>query len=196
MAADLRGDLLGAEADLKGRPEGLHYGDEPEGLHYGDGPEGLRYGDGPEGQRYGGGPRGQDTGGAAGSLHYGDGPDGLSPGDLRWLSPLSLWTGILAGPIAWALDLSISYAIVKWTCSSQRQTVLHAISPAALLMIAIGAFASFMALRHTAGDHPTDGADPRQRARFMAILGLTSCALFGLTVIAGAIPRWVLDACQ
>ena len=43
---------------------------------------------------------------------------------------------------------------------------------------------------------PTDGGDPRQRARFMAILGLTSCALFALAIVAGAIPRWVLDACQ
>ena len=36
----------------------------------------------------------------------------LRPGDARWLSPLALWTGILAGPAAWALDLSISYALV------------------------------------------------------------------------------------
>ena len=48
----------------------------------------------------------------------------------------------------------------------------------------------------TAGDVPTDGGHPRQRARFMAILGLTSCALFALTILAGAIPQWVLDACQ
>jgi hypothetical protein len=168
MAADLRGDLLGAEADLTGRREG------------------LRYGDAPEGRRAGGTPHG--TGGAT--------SHGLGEAELRWLSPLPLWTGILAGPIAWALDLSISYAIVKWTCSSQRQLVLHAITPAALLVVLIGAYASFMALRHTAGDQPTDGPDPRQRARFMAILGLTMCALFGLTVMAGAIPRWVLDACQ
>ena len=26
--------------------------------------------------------------------------------DVRWLSPLPLWTGILAGPVAWALDLT------------------------------------------------------------------------------------------
>ena len=29
----------------------------------------------------------------------------LNAGDVRWLSPLPLWTGILAGPIAWALNL-------------------------------------------------------------------------------------------
>jgi hypothetical protein len=42
----------------------------------------------------------------------------------------------------------------------------------------------------------TDGGDPRQRARFMAVLGLTSAALFAVTIVAGAIPRWMLNACQ
>ena len=45
-----------------------------------------------------------------------------------------------------------------------------------------------MALRRTAGDVPTDGGEPRQRARFMAILGLTSSALFALTIVGGRDP--------
>jgi hypothetical protein len=110
--------------------------------------------------------------------------------------PLPLWTGILAGPLAWALDLEASYAIVKWTCSSRDEVILHAITPAALLMVALGAIVSSLALLHTSEDVATDGGHPRQRARFMALLGLTSCALFALTIVAGAIPRWVLDACQ
>jgi len=116
--------------------------------------------------------------------------------DVRWLSPLPLWTGILAGPVAWALDLSLSYALVKWSCVSQRPEALHAITLGALTLVAGGAVLSGIALRVTAADVPTDGGTPRMRARFMAILGLTSCALFALTILAGAIPRWVLDACQ
>jgi hypothetical protein len=30
----------------------------------------------------------------------------------------------------------------------------------------------------------------------MAILGLSSAALFALQILAGAIPQWVIDACQ
>jgi hypothetical protein len=116
--------------------------------------------------------------------------------DLKWLSPLPLWTGILAGPVAWALDLSISYALVKWACSNQREALLRSMTPAALVVVAGGAVLSLMAVQQTAGDTPTDGGNPRQRARFMAILGLTSCALFALAIVAGAIPRWMLDACQ
>jgi hypothetical protein len=92
--------------------------------------------------------------------------------------------------------MSISYALVKWTCSTQRGGVLRAMTFAALALVAAGGLVSYVALRRTTGDTPTDGGNPRQRARFMAILGLTSCALFALAILAGAIPRWVLNACQ
>jgi hypothetical protein len=116
--------------------------------------------------------------------------------DVRWITPLPLWTGILAGPIAWAVDLTSTYALVHWTCSSHRETALHAVPAAALAVVAGGAVLSVLALQQTRGAAPSDGGDPRQRARFMAVLGLTSCALFALTIVAGAIPQWVLDACR
>jgi hypothetical protein len=112
------------------------------------------------------------------------------------LTPLPLWTGILAGPVAWALDLEISYAIVKWTCAAGTETPFLVITVACLAMVAGGAAVSWRALRRTRGDVPEDGGSPRQRARFMAILGLASSALFALTIAAAAIPWWVLDACH
>jgi hypothetical protein len=120
----------------------------------------------------------------------------LTASDLRWLTPLSLWTGILAGPVAWALDLSVSYALVKWVCMNQRDGILHLLTVVALIVVAGGAVVSWFALERTAADAPTDGGEPRQRARFMAILGLASSALFAMLIVANAIPHWVLDACQ
>ena len=114
--------------------------------------------------------------------------------DLRWLSPLPLWTGIVAGPAAWAIDLTGSYALVKWSCLAE--TLLHLLTVVALVGCAGGAVVSWLALQHSADAVPTAGGDPRQRAHFMAILGLTSCALFALTIVAAAVPRWFLDACQ
>ena len=122
-------------------------------------------------------------------------PTDLTAEDLRWLSPLSLWSGILAGPFAWAGDLGVSYALVKWTCLHQREGMLRLITLAALLVVATGASMSWLALQRTT-DLPTDGGEPRQRAHFMAVLGLASSALFALAIAAGGIPRWVLDACQ
>lgn len=115
---------------------------------------------------------------------------------VRWLTPLSLWLGILAGPIAWAFDLTSSYAVVKWVCHSGNHAVLPLITIASLAMVGGGAASSLAAVRLTATDVPTDGGRPRQRARFMAVLGLAVSALFALQILAGAIPHWVLDACQ
>jgi hypothetical protein len=120
----------------------------------------------------------------------------VNTGDRRWLSPLPLWTGILVGPIAWAFDLMASYAVVKWVCHTNNHAVLPLITIASLAMVIGAAAIAWTALRRTANDVPTDGGQPRQRARFMAILGLASCGLFALQILAGAIPPWVLDACQ
>lgn len=81
------------------------------------------------------------------------------------------WTGVLAGPTAFALDLLISNALVKWTCGSQHTAVLHAITLAALVVIAGGVFASWTALAATPEEATLDGGRPADRARFMAVLG-------------------------
>ena len=120
----------------------------------------------------------------------------VDTGDVRWLTPLPLWTGILAGPIAWAFDLTASYAFVKWVCHTGTYGVLSLITAASLAVVGVAAAISWTALRRTVQDVPTDGGRPRQRARFMAVLGLASCALFALQILAGAIPHGVLDACQ
>jgi hypothetical protein len=116
-----------------------------------------------------------------------------------WFSPPAgvaiLWSGILAGPVAWALDLTVSYSLVKWTCSSQHTSVLHLITAAAVLMTAAGAAASWYALHQAPDDAVDDGARPVDRGRFMAILGLVLCALFALAMIGDAVPRLLLDAC-
>jgi hypothetical protein len=121
----------------------------------------------------------------------------LAAADRQFLSPLPLWTGIVAGPIAWALDLASSYALVKPVCRTQHTGMLSLFIPlVCLALIAAGVALSWMALRRTEGDVPLDGGRPRQRARFMAVLGLSSSALFALQILAATIPPRVLDACQ
>jgi hypothetical protein len=114
---------------------------------------------------------------------------------VRWLKPLPLWTGILAGPLAWAFDLTVSYALVKWVCRTQNYAVLQLISAVSMLIVSAGAAVSWMALSRTPSDAGTDGGHPIQRARFLAIVGLVASALFALQIVAGAIPHWMLDAC-
>jgi hypothetical protein len=106
------------------------------------------------------------------------------------------WAGIFAGPIAWAFDLQLSYSLVQWTCGGGPVVVLYVIPLGALSMIAAGAYGSWVALQRGSAREREDGSQPDERGRFMAVLGLLMCAFFGLVVIAGAIPRVILDACH
>jgi hypothetical protein len=119
----------------------------------------------------------------------------LTVADRRWLSPLPLWTGILAGLIAWAMQLEASYALVHWTCTSQRVEIYLVISAVALLITAGGAAISWTALQR-ASDAPMDAGSERARARFMAVLGLSLGLLAAIAIVAAAIPPWVVDACH
>ena len=120
----------------------------------------------------------------------------LNAGDIRWLSPLPLWAGILAGPSAFALNLTVTFALVHWTCATDRQSLLHVISLFAFILVLAGSWLSWVALRHAPSTLETEGGTPQARARFMALLGLASSALFALAIIANAYPQWVLNACQ
>ena len=120
----------------------------------------------------------------------------VEAGDRQWLGPLPLWSGILAGPAAWAFHLTTSYALVKWVCATRHDAAFLAITLGALAIVCVGVALSWQALQRTSGESPGAGGRPRQRARFMAVLGLTIGALFALQILAGAMPYWVLDACQ
>lgn len=116
--------------------------------------------------------------------------------ELRWITPLPLWTGILTGPIVWAVDLLVRYAAVKWSCHTGRVWYFDALTVASLALVTFAMVVAWNALRQTSSDEPIDGGMPRQRARFMAILGLTISSLFALQIAAASIPNWVLDACR
>jgi len=80
-------------------------------------------------------------------------------------------------------------------CSSDLVQVLHLIGMIALSITAAGFAISWRALQQATHAATTDRGE-RARAAFMALLGLASAVLFAIAIVAGAIPRWMLDACQ
>jgi hypothetical protein len=114
---------------------------------------------------------------------------------VRWLSPLPLWTGVLAGPVVFAIDLTASYALVGWACRSRQFSVLHGITGLSVLAVIAGAWICWRGFQHTR-DVSDDGGRPRERARFMTLLGLTVSAFFLLAILANDMPRWVLHGCR
>jgi hypothetical protein len=103
---------------------------------------------------------------------------------------LKLWTGILAGPLAWTAQLALSYPVAQLTCyaggASQHTGALHAISAATLVAVFAGACLAWTTWRRSVAE----------RQRFMALLGVLSCALFAFVVIATWLPSFIMHNCE
>jgi hypothetical protein len=98
-----------------------------------------------------------------------------------------LWTGLLAPPFAWAVDLLTRYALVKRSCGYHSTVALQLVSLGAFVVVVFGAFASWQAFR---------GSEAAGVGRFLATFALLASALFAVAIVAGAIPQWMFDACQ
>ena len=100
-------------------------------------------------------------------------------------SSIALWTGVLAGPIAWAGALQARFALVQYVCMNHAEWIVWAITIIALLITAFGAFCSW-----------TGWVSETPRVRFMAIGGLFIGGMFALAIISMAIPDLFLRACE
>jgi hypothetical protein len=111
--------------------------------------------------------------------------------------PLALlWTGILAGPLAWAFDEVVGYSATAHECSTGHMFLLHALTVGGLLACAAGFLCAWNAWTHY---HAGDGssADGRlERIRAMAIAGMALSSSFALVIIATQIPKWILNPCD
>ena len=99
-------------------------------------------------------------------------------------SSVSLWSGIFAGPIAWAINLQLRYALVHWACEHGSRWVLLWIAVPLFLICVAGAF---LARTGLAGS---------QREHFMAYGGLMLSAIFAITILASMIPDLFLSPCD
>jgi len=109
-------------------------------------------------------------------------------------SSVLAWIGVLAGPIAWAGDVLVRYALVTPACASDSTALLRVVSFMALLVTVCGAISAWQAYQNV--DHPNVRSPIRDRGRVMARLGLLSSALFALAIVAGSIPQWMLGPCR
>ena len=94
----------------------------------------------------------------------------------------SLWTGVLAGPFAWAIDLEARFALVHYTCVNHAGWIMWLITIAALAVTLFGLFCSWHGWR--------------EETRFMAIGGLFIGGMFALAIVAMMIPDLFLRACD
>lgn len=101
-------------------------------------------------------------------------------------SSLALWSGILCGPIAFAINLQLRYALVPWACTRGSRWVVTLVALPLIVVCIAGAFLSWTGLR----------INREERVRFMAYSGLMLSAIFAITILASMIPDFFLAPCD
>jgi len=112
------------------------------------------------------------------------------------LGLLALWLGLLAAPVAWLVNLLLSYSLVLWACSTGRQYTLHLVTLAMLLVAAGGGLMAWRAWQQAGSEWHNEAGGVLPRSRFMAAMGILLSGLFFLVILAQGIPSFVLSACE
>jgi hypothetical protein len=101
-----------------------------------------------------------------------------------------LWVGLLAGPVAWAVQLQAVYALAAWAGDGGSLLPLHLVSLVCLLGAVAGWRLAWRSWR-AVGGWPSGGDEVAAgRTRLMSVLGLMTGTLFSLLIVA----HWVAVA--
>jgi hypothetical protein len=107
---------------------------------------------------------------------------------------LALW-GFLAGPVAWAFDLTASYGLEPRVHATGSKLSIHVVTLLALALLLSGAWAALRILRRPSGG-PAAPRATLERTRFLALGGLAGAAFFLVVILAEAVPKLLLGARQ
>ncbi len=108
----------------------------------------------------------------------------------------ALLTGVLLAPVAFLMNLELSYLAVGASCARGSALSLHLVHAACLLLTLVGASVAWRSWRAVGIGWPGDASGSAARSRFLAGLGFAGSALFALTIVAQWIPTLTLHACQ
>ena len=111
-------------------------------------------------------------------------------------SETMLWTGIVTGPIAWFVNLEVSFALAPAACSDRGKLLLHAAATMALLLTLAAGCLSFSQWHVPQTNDAGEPTPYYSRRRAMALAGMSLSALFFLVTLAQAIPNVVLGGCE
>jgi hypothetical protein len=109
---------------------------------------------------------------------------------------LALWWGVLAGPIAFALDETLSYATVQHSCSTGVHAIEHFYTVLAILISLSGMAAAQWCYRRIPNSVSLEHGSTESRSRWMAIYGTAGSIVFIVVIIALSIPKWAMSPCD
>src|SRR5437763_1665063 len=89
-----------------------------------------------------------------------------------------LWAGVLAGPVAWLIQLGASYVITQHACRTGRAWPLALISAAGFVLAVGGGLAAWGARSRMLGTRGAALRPADERRAFLVVLGLGLSLLF------------------
>jgi hypothetical protein len=104
------------------------------------------------------------------------------------------WPGLLLAPLFALVDQSVTYAMVEWSCETQRHALPHAVHLIFLLL-------TLATLWMAQGNPPRagvreDSGDPATARSFVSTLAMLVGALSALVIVAMWVPQWMLSPCH
>ena len=114
-----------------------------------------------------------------------------------WSDPLPwLVLGLLLPPVAWLLDMQISYSLVKWACAHDRTPILFMMPIFSLTLVAVAWWMSWSSWHAVRREADQDGGRPMDRSYLLALAGIGLSALFALLILVSLAPRSILSPCE
>jgi hypothetical protein len=106
------------------------------------------------------------------------------------------WLGLFGGPLVWFASQQASYALVPWACQGGPLIAIHLVNLAALMLVLIAGVLAWRDWQRPGPDISDELAAPAGRARFLGLVGMMLCALFGLAIIAQATGAFFFGPCE
>jgi hypothetical protein len=108
----------------------------------------------------------------------------------------AMWMAMFAGPVAWAFNQGVGYAVVKPLCARQEVQVLWLVAVAAFAAAAAGAWGTWSSARQLRGAAVDDGGRAEDRSYFLAIVGTALNILLGLLIVTTLMAQLSLNSCE
>jgi hypothetical protein len=102
-----------------------------------------------------------------------------------------LWIGVLAGPVAWFVELEASYALTDWVCRHGHPWLLHVTTVIAVGLAIAGIPAAARGRRIWNERLPASG----RTGAFLGTAGLWLSLLFSMAILASVLPKLLLSPC-
>lgn len=107
-----------------------------------------------------------------------------------------LWAGLLIAPVGWLLNLEANFALAPLACGGGGRPLLYLVSAITFVLAVISCGISWTQWRAFGRDGAAQPSPVVSRRRAMAMVGVGLSALFAITIVAQAIPNFMMAGCE